>query len=57
MTLEPQREHLAWGRLKEEVPLSVGSTVMVESSTSRSAPRNIMIARSVCPLWADNGFL
>ncbi len=57
MTLEPQREHLAWGRLKEEVPLSVGSTVMVESSTSRSAPRNIMIAHSVCPLWADNGFL
>ncbi len=53
VTLELQHEHLVWGRLKEEVPLSVGSTVMVESSTSRSAPRNIMIARSVCPLWAD----
>jgi len=53
VTLEPQHEHIVWGRLKEEVPLSVGSTVMVDSSTSKSSPRNIMIARSVCPLWAD----
>lgn len=53
VTLEPQHEHLVWGRLKEEVPLSVGSTVVVEPSSSRSAPRNIMIARSVCPLWGD----
>lgn len=53
VTLEPQHEHLVWGRLKEEVPLSVGSTVMLEPSTSRSAPRNVMVARSVCPLWGD----
>lgn len=53
LTLEPQQEHLVWGRLKEEVPLSVGSTVMLEPSTSRSAPRNVMVARSVCPLWGD----
>lgn len=53
VTLEPQHEDIVWGRLKEEVPLSVGSTVMVESSTFKSSPRNIMIACSVCPLWAD----
>lgn len=44
VTLEPQHEHMIWGRLKEEVPLSVGSTVMVEPSASHSAPRNIMMA-------------
>lgn len=53
VTLEPQHEHLLWGKLKEEVPLSVGSTVMVEPSKSRSAPRNVLVARTVCPLWGD----
>lgn len=53
VTLEPQHEYLVWGRLKEEVPLSVESTVMLEPSTSRSAPRNVMVACSVCPLWGD----
>lgn len=38
VTLELQREHLVWGRLKEEVLLSVGSTVMTEPSASRSLP-------------------
>lgn len=30
VTLELRHEHLLWGKLKEEVPVSVGSTVMVE---------------------------
>lgn len=53
VTLEPQHEHLVWGKLKEDVPLSIGSTIVVEPSTSLSAPRNVMVARSVCPLWGD----
>lgn len=53
VTLEPQHEHLVWVRLKEEAPLYIGSTVMLEPSTSRSAPRNVMVARTVCPLWGD----
>lgn len=53
VTLEPRHEHLLWGKLKEEVQVSVGSTVMVEPSVSRSAPRNVLVARTVCPLWGD----
>lgn len=27
---------------------------MVEPSESRSAPRNVLVAHTVCPLWGDN---
>lgn len=53
ITLAPRHEHLVWGKLKEQVPLSIGSTVVVEPTTSKSAPRNVLVARTVCPLWGD----
>lgn len=53
VTLMPQHEHLVWGKLKEKVPLSVGSTVVIEATTARSAPRNVLVGRTVCPLRGD----
>lgn len=53
ITLAPRHEHLVWGKLKEQVPLSIGSTVVVEPTTSKSAPRNVLVVRTVCLLWGD----
>ena len=53
VTLMPQHEHLVWGKLKEKVPLSVGSTVVTEATTARSAPRNVLVGHTVCPLRGD----
>ena len=51
ITLEPLCEHLVWGKLPVSAPLSVGSTVVVEPTQSRSRPRNVLVGRVVTPLW------
>lgn len=53
MVLEPLHEHLVWGKLPPSAPLSAGSTVIVEPTQSRSRPRNILVGRSISPLWGD----
>ncbi len=53
VTLLAQQEHLVWGRLPSNVPLSPGSTIMVESCTSKSRPRDILMGRVVIPMWGD----
>lgn len=53
ITLAPQHEHLVWGKLKEQVPLSIRSTIVVKPKTSKSSPRNVLVAHTVCPLWGD----
>ena len=53
VTLLPRQEYLLWGRLPSNVPMSPGSTVIVESSTSRCVPRGIMVGRVITPLWGD----
>lgn len=53
VTLEPMSEHVVWGRLPPGTKLSVGSTVVVEPSSSHCAPRNILVGRVVTPLWGD----
>ena len=53
VTLEPMSEHVVWGRLPLGTKLSVGSTVVVEPSSSRCVPRNILVGRVVTPLWGD----
>ena len=53
VTLEPLREHLVWGKLPASAPISVGSTVVVEATKSRSGPRNVLVGRVVAPLWGD----
>ncbi len=51
--LEPGREYLLWGKLDKSCAISPGSTVITEPTTSRSAPRHVLVARLVTPLWGD----
>ncbi len=53
VTLLARQEHLVWGKLPKNVPMSPGSTVVVEPMTSRSVSRDIMIGRVVTPLWGN----
>lgn len=53
VTLEPQQEHLVWGRLSSKVPMSPGSTVIVEPCSSRSGPRDVLVGRVITAMWAD----
>lgn len=53
VTLLPQREYLVWGRLPCNVPLSLGSTVIIEPCTSKARPRDILVGRVITPMWGD----
>ncbi len=53
VTLEPMKEHIVWGKLFSDKTLSAGSTVIVEPSTARTAPRNVLVGRIVVSLWCD----
>lgn len=53
ITLAPQQEYLVWGKLPSSAPVSPGSTVIVEPTSSRSAPKNIIVGRVVAPMWGD----
>jgi len=53
VTLLARHEHLVWGRLPTNTPMSPGSTVIVEPTSSRSVPRNILVGRLVTPMWGD----
>lgn len=53
VTLLPKHEHLVWGRLPATVPMSPGSTVVVEPTSSRAMPRSVLVGRLVTPLWGD----
>lgn len=53
VTLEPQSEHLVWGKLPESVITSMGSTVIVEPTQSKSRPTQILVGRVITPLWGD----
>lgn len=53
VTLLPRHEHLVWGRLPANVPMSPGSTVVIEPTNSKAMPRDILVGRLVTPLWGD----
>lgn len=53
VTLQPQKEYIVWGKLPPSAPVSPGSTVIVEPTSSRSTPKNIMVGRVVTPMWGD----
>lgn len=53
VTLLARTEHLLWGKLPHNIPMSPGSTVITEPTSSKSMPRNIMVARIITPLWGD----
>lgn len=49
VTLLPKQEYLLWGRLPNKVPMSPGSTAIVESSTGKC----VMVGRVITSLWED----
>lgn len=51
--LLPRHEHLVWGRFPASVPMSPGSTVVVEPTNSKAMPRGVLVGRLVTPLWGD----
>lgn len=53
VTLLPQQEYVVWGKLPPSAPVSPGSTVIVEPSSSRSTPKNILVGRVITPMWGD----
>lgn len=53
VTLLPQHEHLVWGRLLCNVPVSPGSTVIVEPCTSKTRPRDILVGWVITPMWGN----
>ena len=53
VTLLAMQEHLVWGKLPNNALMSPGSTVLVEPTSSKSMPCNIMVGRVVTPLWGD----
>ena len=55
--LEPGREYLLWGKLPKVTVVSPGSAVMTALTSCRSAPRGILVARIVTPLWGDRWVL
>ncbi|KAJ8367497.1 hypothetical protein AAFF_G00317200 [Aldrovandia affinis] len=53
VTLQPQSEHLVWGKLPASAPISVGSTVVVEPTQSRCRSSKVLVGRVVTPMWGD----
>uniref|UniRef100_A0A3B3SNI1 Gypsy retrotransposon integrase-like protein 1 n=1 Tax=Paramormyrops kingsleyae TaxID=1676925 RepID=A0A3B3SNI1_9TELE len=53
VTLLAGHEHLVWGRLPKNILLSPGSTVIVEPTSSKSMPRNILVGRVITSMWSD----
>lgn len=53
VTLQPQSEHLVWGKLPASAPMSIGSTVIIEPTQSRCRSRKVLVGRVVAPMWGD----
>lgn len=53
VTLQPQSEHLVGGKLPASAVISVGSTVIVDPTQSKTRPKHILIGRIITPLWGD----
>lgn len=53
VTLEPMTEHLVWGKLQQVSASSIGSTVVLEPTSSRARPRSIVVGRTLAFLRED----
>ncbi|KAL1268812.1 hypothetical protein QQF64_034175 [Cirrhinus molitorella] len=53
VTLLARHEHLLWGRLPKNTLMSPGSTVIVEPTSSKSMPQNILVGQVITPMWGD----
>lgn len=53
VTLQPQTEYIAWGKLPSKAVVSVGSTVVIGPTQSNSRSKQILVGRVVAPLFGD----
>lgn len=53
VTLMPRHEHIVWGKLPNNAPVSQGSAILVEPSKSQSHKKNIMVGRTVASMSGD----
>lgn len=53
VTLMAKQEHLLWGRLLSNSAMSPGSIVIVEATSSRTMPQDIIVGHIVTPLWGN----
>lgn len=53
VTLMPMYEHIVWGRLPGNAPVSEGSAILVEPSKSQSHRKSIMVGRVVASMCGD----
>lgn len=51
VTLMPMHEHIVWGRLPGNAPVSEGSAILVEPSKSQSHRKSIIVGRVVASVW------
>ncbi|KAJ8414524.1 hypothetical protein AAFF_G00037260 [Aldrovandia affinis] len=53
VTLMPRHEHIVWGKLPSNAPVSEGSAIVVEPSRSQSHRKNILVGRTVASMSGD----
>ena len=53
VTLLPHHEHLVWGRLPVNAPVSEGSAVLVDAPRSQPHKKNLMVGRAVLTMSGD----
>ncbi|RXN22815.1 interleukin-1 receptor accessory -like 1-A isoform X3 [Labeo rohita] len=52
VTLLPKQEHLVWGKLPLNTPVSVGSTIVIEPPKAQTHKKNIMVGRVIASMSA-----
>lgn len=53
VTLLTRHEHLVWGRLPANVPMSPRSTVVVQPTNSKVMPQGVLMGGLATPLWGE----
>ncbi|KAG1937112.1 interleukin-1 receptor accessory protein-like 1-A [Pimephales promelas] len=53
VTLLPRQEHLVWGKLPPNTPISMGSTIVIEPPKSQTHKKGIMVGRVIASMSGD----
>ncbi len=53
VTLLPKQEHLVWGKLPLNAPVSMGSTIIIEPTKAQTHKKSIMVGRVIASMSGD----
>ncbi len=53
VTLLPMQEHLVWGKLPLNAPVSMGSTIIIEPTKAQTHKKIIMVGRVIASMSGD----